>query len=185
MDYSTNKVGELVLPDTNEVLVINQGIDERHIAQLILNSQAADDAGVQSYTSDPRRFGSMEAFEKWTSKGRILYTLTNKDGNLAGIQWFGPEDMPEKPYEEDFDRNRYGCTFAIRLYGEARGKGLARPFMRAVFDNLQTTPDYQRIEKNKIWLETRTTNEPALKSYRKFGFFPVYKDEKDTIMILP
>ena len=59
-------------------------------------------------------------------------------------------------------------TFAIRIYGSARGLGLSQKFMKTAFaDLLQNQKDSQITG---FWLETSNENSAAIHIYEKFGF---------------
>jgi len=128
-----------------------------------------------------KRFGNMEMLNTWRSKGRRIFWLIGPGNDLAGIIWYGESEFPldlkldETPNE----------TFAIRIYDGYNGMGLSNPFMR------QSLRIYVE-EKLKngdnppiIWLETDVDNIPAIKSYTKFGYTEVYRDEKRVTMVLP
>lgn len=163
-------------------LHISLGISKKQIRQLI--TFANTDQEVVRQTSDPKRFANLEAYEQWRKKGRTVYTLTNEKEDLLGILWIGEESLPDEQFIKSFDQTLYGVTFAIRLYGQARGKGLTQTFMKQAFTDFQTT---NPTEHPGIWLETSESNTPAVKSYTKFGFEQAAgADEHGRIlMILP
>jgi len=70
---------------------------------------------------------------------------------------------------------RYSFTFAIRLYGNARGKGLAVKFMQAVFADFKP---------ERIWLETGKDNLAALKTYWRFGFRRVAESKNQKVLMV-
>lgn len=147
---------------------LQRGISYSSIQQLIRYS--TEDLAVADQTSDPKRFANMEAFEKWLNKKRFPYTTVDQD-LLAGIIWFGSEQMPPaETIDPKFDPKDYGITFAIRLYEAARGRGLAVPFMNASFEDFMKTLDYKNLQNQNFWLETSITNIPAVKAYENFGF---------------
>jgi ribosomal protein S18 acetylase RimI-like enzyme len=133
---------------------IRDGIDKKNIDELIAYS--ANDLDVAKFTSDRTRFASQESFDRWISKGRTIYSLVNDSENLIGITWFG--------YSEG------GFTLAIRLYGEARGKGLAGWFLKETMDRFMKTEEYSKGESQSFWLEVSKDNLPAVKTYEKLGF---------------
>lgn len=161
---------------TNESPWVNQGITEKQIEQLI--NFANTDPEVKKFTSDSNRFRDREAFDKWRKKDRVVYTLTDKSGDLLGILWFGKKSLPIG-FSEKFDPKDYTITFAIRTYGDARGKGLAKPFMRQVFNHFSP--------KQGVWLETSIDNKPALVVYERFGFKQVTDPDEEgkILMVLP
>lgn len=126
-----------------------KGITKSQIDQLIEYSKT--DELVGKFTHDRERFRSKEAFNEWLKKDRKITVMTNDNGDLLGIFWDGLKEMP-------LGDKKYKKTFGIRIYGEARGKGLALDFMKRC------------IKENGYWLETNDKNEVAKKLYAKFGF---------------
>lgn len=181
MTPSERIVGTINSP-TVHTLHINLGISEKQIRQLI--TFANTDPEVMHQTSDHKRFANLEAYEQWRKKGRTVYTLTNEKEDLLGILWIGEESLPDEQFTKSFDQALYGVTFAIRLYGQARGHGLTQTFMKQTFTDFQTT---NPTKHPSIWLETSENNTPAVKSYTKFGFEQAAgPDEHGRIlMILP
>ena len=151
---------------------VQQGILDCHIDQLVQYSLS--DPEVKKYTSDSKRFNSRDAFFEWQRQGRIIYTLVDEQQNLLGIIWFGQKDPPIS-----IDAN---FTFAIRIYGTARGQGLSQEFMKIAFDDLQKNQTHSHI--TGFWLETDQSNLPAIHSYEKFGFKSVSKLDGRNIMLL-
>jgi len=142
---------------------IKKGILDRQIDQLI--EYSLNDESVGKFTSDRERFKNRQAFEEWQQKGREIFTLNNNN-NLVGIVWTGLK-------EKQIGGKKYNKTFAIRIYGEARGKGLALGFMRSC------------IKEKGYWLETSNDNLAAKALYSKFGFKEVSKvDENGKIIMI-
>lgn len=169
---SPENIGQIELKSKPGVEVVqfklHRGISHSGIHQLIRYS--IEDRTVANQTSDPKRFANMEAFEKWLNKKRFLYTTVDRE-LLAGIIWFGFEQMPPaETIDPKFDPKDYGITFAIRLYEAARGRGLAVPFMNASFEDFMKTLEYKNLQNQNFWLETLETNIPAVKAYENFGF---------------
>lgn len=138
---------------------IKKILSEKNIKQLI--KYANNDETVKKNTSDAKRFKDRESFENWFKKGRKIYSLVNENDDLMGISWFGPEGE--------------GFTFGLRIYGEARGKGLGYGFLKETMDDYMKEEEYQRALNKDIWLETSKDNIAAIKIYEKLGF----KFEKD------
>lgn len=156
----------------NQDVFVQQGILDCQIHQLIEYSHT--DLDVQKFTSDSTRFKDLHSFKNWLIQGRIIYTLTDKNKNLLGIVWFGQKEPPV-----DIKAN---FTFAIRIYGSARGQGLSQEFMKIAFNDLQN-----KTEKTKItgfWLETAINNLAAIHTYEKFGFKKVGQKENSLVMVL-
>jgi len=140
------------------------GITEKQIDQLI--EYSLTDESVGKFTHDKERFGDRKAFDEWTKKGRKITVMTNDNGDLLGIFWDGFMEMP-------LGDKKYNKTFAIRIYGEARGKGLALGFMKNC------------IKGKGYWLETKDENVAAKGLYNKFGFKQVSdSDEKGEIVMI-
>ncbi|PIR62145.1 MAG: hypothetical protein COU65_04885, partial [Candidatus Pacebacteria bacterium CG10_big_fil_rev_8_21_14_0_10_42_12] len=59
----------------------------------------------------------------------------------------------------------YGVTFAIRLYGKARGKGLAKKITDITLSAYMKSDDYRAAGSNGFWLETSETNLAAVNTY--------------------
>ncbi len=153
-------------------IFIKQGILDCQIHQLIEYSHT--DADVKKFTSDSIRFKDINSFKTWLTQGRIIYTLADQNHNLLGIIWFGQKDPPI-----DIPAN---FTFAIRIYGSARGLGLSQQFMKTAFADL--------LEKQKpslitgFWLETSIDNFAAIHTYEKFGFQKISSIDGRQIMFL-
>lgn len=133
---------------------IKEGLSEKNIAQLI--EYTKDDPLVDKFTSDKKRFLDKFSFEEWLKKGRKIYSLVDEKDNLLGITWFGHEGE--------------GFTLAIRIYGPARGKGLAESLLRETMEKFKKTKDYVESPDKNWWLETAEDNLPARKIYEKLGF---------------
>lgn len=143
---------------------IKKGILDKQIDQLI--EYSLTDESVGKFTSDRERFKNRQAFEKWQQKGREIFTLNNKNNDLVGIVWTGLK-------EKQIDSKKYNKTLAIRIYGEARGKGLALGFMKNC------------IKEKGYWLETSDNNLAAKALYSKFGFKEVSDvDENGKIIMV-
>ena len=86
------------------------------------------DEALKINTGDRKRFSSREKFESWYyDTGRYVFSLLEKDGNIAGL-WFGrPSEPPEfgeienielvETIEKNSDKIHTG---GIRLYPNAR-----------------------------------------------------------------
>lgn len=132
-------------------LSVVRGLNKNYISQLI--DLTNNDSRIQNFTHDKKRFSNEKCVNNWLKDKRKIYILTNTQQRLLGIIWF------------TFDGYRgSNWTFAIRLYKLARGKGLALPFMKVVFD------DFDPRNKTSVWLSTDSKNRQAEDLYRKFGF---------------
>jgi ribosomal protein S18 acetylase RimI-like enzyme len=155
-------------------LRIEKGLSAKALKQLLDFSRT--DKVIRKYTTDPKRFKDEEAFKIWQKQGRIIYSLVDEKSNLRGIIWFGKKaiDAKEFPSVSKTDLEKYSFTFAIRLYENARGKGLAVPFMKAVFTD---------FGQKRVWLETGKDNLPALKTYKRFGFHALTENRERVLMV--
>jgi ribosomal protein S18 acetylase RimI-like enzyme len=157
----------------NQDVFIHQGISDTQISQLIEYSHT--DSEIKKFTSDPVRFKDRNAFDQWLLKGRVIYTLSDKDKNLLGIVKFGHKNPP-------VDKTPANFTFAIRIYELARGQGLSSKFMKITFKDF--FKNHQSPIITGIWLETSCNNLAAINAYQKFGFKTVSQDGDSLIMVL-
>lgn len=153
-------------------IFIKQGISDCQIHQLIEYSNT--DPDVKKFTSDSVRFKDLSSFKKWLSLGRIIYTLSDLHQNLLGIIWFGHKNPPIN-IPANF-------TFAIRIYGPARGKGLSQNFMKTAFTDLLQNQKQSQI--TGFWLSTSKDNSTAIHTYEKFGFQKIEIINSEQIMFL-
>jgi ribosomal protein S18 acetylase RimI-like enzyme len=153
---------------------ISEGLTDLQIRQLVAYSR--EDEG--SFTSDRERFRnevSARSYLEWVQ----IYSLTD-GGELKGIAWFGHKSLPARRYTAVFNEDEFETTFAIRLYADIRGQGLALPFMQEVFDRFK-----QSNGRKEVWLETNIHNIPAISLYKRFGFTQVSeKDEENRIIMI-
>lgn len=158
--------------------VVREGISELQIEDLIRFSRG--DKKIIFFTSDPVRFKTREAFNKWSKKGKQIYTLQNNDGDLKGIVWFGKKKLPKNTvFLDDMAKPAdCGTTFAVRLYSEARGKGLANGFIKESIQKFRGSEFFKSAKDNRIWLSTSVDNEPAVKAYLKNSFVTVTNPDK-------
>ncbi len=149
-------------------LTIQEGINEDQINELIKNTR--EDKAIQKFTSDIKRFPNLASFRNWKKKKR-LFVLTNNRKKLLGLIWFESKKPPK-----DLIKKNSLCeiTFAIRIYKQARGKGLAKWFMKKVFSQI---PD------RYIWLSTMYNNKTAINLYKQFGFKKSIKQKERIYMI--
>jgi len=138
---------------------IRKTLNEKQIRQLL--DYTKKDTDIQKFTSDSKRFKDRPSFDQWIKKDRVIYCLSDNKDNLMGIIWFSKEEF--EPHEKNryYKAAEYPYTFAIRMYANARGKGLAKPFMNFCFKD---------FGKKGIWLTTSKDNIPAIKLYTNFGF---------------
>ncbi len=157
----------------NQDVFIHEGILDCQIDQLIEYSQT--DSDIQKFTSDALRFANRNSFHQWQQQGRIIYSLCDSQKNLLGIIWFGQKQAPINNIKANF-------TFAIRIYGSARGQGLAQEFMKITFNDLLKNQKESKI--TGFWLETSQDNFSAIHTYEKFGFKIISSVDDKNIMVL-
>ncbi|MEK7113155.1 MAG: GNAT family N-acetyltransferase [Patescibacteria group bacterium] len=162
-------------------LFVKRGLTKKQTSQLVFYSRT--DKEIKHNTSDFYRFSDIKKVESWLALRRVVYTLTDKPGNLLGIIWFGLKKIP-LPSKTKIDASKHKVTFAIRLYDRARGKRLAGKFMKQCFSDYIESRQYQKMEKPKFWLEVSFDNTPAIKLYRRFGFRKVTKPNKNGKIIM-
>lgn len=158
---------------------IKKGLSEKQISELIEYAQT--DEGLK-YTSDPKRFKDRQSFDNFSKEILAYYVLTNETDDLLGIIWFHDLDL----YLNKENPSEYGISFAIRLYGEARGKGLSEPFTNEVLANFKESAEYKNHSHKGIWLSVSPENEPAVKLYKNLGFkdLEINKEYNKLLMIL-
>lgn len=161
------------------VRFIAVGDSERLMNQLILKSTQPH---ILQFTPKDasERFVDRETYHAWLNNGHQVHWLLNKDYDLAGIIWYRNKPMPIKielsikPVE----------TFAIRLYEGYVGHHLSVPFMKESLKIAVILKQRAGFKTEAIWLETKVENIAAVKSYLKFGYEEVYRDETSVIMIM-
>jgi ribosomal protein S18 acetylase RimI-like enzyme len=165
--------------DKNLIFKVHNNIKKEHLESLIKYTQNLRDFKISQNTSDWKdgkgRFASKTNLSQWLKKGRTIYSLLDKAGNLAGIIWFGSEILPTENNKltSSIDPTSYGITFAIRLYGNARGKGLAVPYIQVALELFKATKAYKESHHRGIWLETSSGNNSAVATYQKFGCYQI------------
>ena len=113
------------------------GIQENHISKLIEYSQDLTATALQENTGDLKRFSETQKIKKWyDTTDRYVFTLISQDGNLAGIWWARPCEMPsisevlsEKAHRILKDNSQNLHTFGVRIYPDYRGQRIASLFL--------------------------------------------------------
>ncbi len=168
--------------EISTVYSFNSGLSESLIPQLI--EYSTTDPFIIRYTSDSRRFKDEESYLMWRKKDRTVYSLTNEDGTmLFGIVWFGKETVPYLEFEliEQMKPEDYGITIAKRLYGEKRGKGIAKDMMKTAF--MEYLKTHLQDEQTGFWSVTSADNEINIKVNESFGFRRVSKPNNNKILM--
>lgn len=155
------------MPD-GSIFAVKKGIAQKQINQLIEYSHT--DKDVLEFTHDSRRFNNLESFNLWKGRGTFVYTLLDEANNLLGIIWYEALYLPYKNRVLDHNPKEFGITFAIRLYGGARGKGLGVPFTKATLEDFKKSELFNSVTNKGIWLSVKKDNIPAIKVYEHSGF---------------
>lgn len=156
-----------LLHDELGQLTIKGGLTSKQINELI--NYAKSDKAVKTYTLDPKRFRNKQTYEQWLKMGRCPYSLCDRKGSLLGLIWFRHKDIPKVNRISDFrnlDTSHYQITLAIRTYGSARGKGLARQLILKAFQLYSNTDNFKNILGQGVWLTTSINNTPAVNTYK-------------------
>lgn len=159
-----------------DTLVIKEGITSNQIYQLL--NYTLHDKSVQKFTRDSTRFADYENAREWLNNATKVFTLTDKTEELLGLIWYQASALPKREYRIQFDHSMYKYTNAIRLYGRARGKGLAQWFLEET---------YRRIGEPPVWAEISNNNLASVRSHEKMKFRKVSDPNENgkIIMILP
>lgn len=149
-------------------LSVYEGWNEKLACDLVV---ASVQPHIKRYTPNDaaKRFVSLESANEWyTVKNHTTYSLYHSD-TLAGIIWFRPGPKPELGAE---------YSFAIRLYEDAIGKGLAYPFARIAHHDYAV-----KVGLLTVWLETDGDNAAALHLYKKLGYQKVGEHDGRITMV--
>jgi GNAT superfamily N-acetyltransferase len=160
---------------------VKEGITDEQILKLIEYSKS--DPVIQKFTSDLRRFPDKESFKSWSSDAKI-YTLVLENNTLAGFIWFRKKSIPVEFDSDLVDSLEYGVTVAVRLYKDARGKGLLKPFLETAIQNFKATDDYKESSSKGIWLLTSEENTQAQAAFERFGFKKIKTELGKVLMVL-
>jgi hypothetical protein len=173
------------LPNPQIPFNVSVGISEDQVLQLV--SYTNNDPTFKNQTSDlirtdgsRGRFSTLAEYKKWYQKGKSIYTLLNEFKVLQGISWFSKELPSIVDYQlpENIDINAYKFTFAIRLYSNARGIGLAESFAETSSNHFCQSQMFLNERGKGIWLETDISNIPVIKTYTKLGYRQIGRNEK-------
>lgn len=166
---STHELVKVVIAEqSQESFYIHSGLTPNQVDQLIAFTRA--EADLIKLDGDEQRFMSLGQYEVWRQKDRTVYSLTDsadKEGNLFGIFWAGQKSLPQRnDYTEFLDPEFYRYTYAFRLYGLVRGKGISHTVLTICMDDYLgrlTLPV-------GFWLEVGGVNPAALRMDQKMGY---------------
>ena len=158
-----------------DAITINNSLTDFQIESLI--NYSTTDPVLAKWTSDPVRFSSAEAVQKWLQANPEYLVLTDRDGELLGIAWLQKKPFPleTKIKFTSEDLKKYKNTSGIRLYGAARGKGLGVWFYTQLFD---------RFESQYVWAKISADNAASLRLRIKLSFKPVSESDAFNKIIL-
>lgn len=145
------------------------GLDKKYADQLRELSSDENDANLQNFTGDRRRFVE-KTYEHWYKKNRTPFALIHKQSDaLAAIIWFGPKPLGKKSIKfsgtEEGKMESDWHTISFRSYPNFRGKGMMKNFAKFVIDF------YKRYFINiKFWTGTDDRNNAFTKLITDLGF---------------
>ena len=151
---------------------LKKQLEKKQIRQLLEISQF--DSLIKKFTSDEKRFKDLVSFKTWSKHTPDKFVFLDEEDNLIALVWFSHKKMPISGFAE------FNWSLALRVYGEARGKGLAKEFL-----DLALTIFKKQSPDRKIWLSTSFDNLAAIKTYQKLGFKKVSEpNEKGKILMM-
>ena len=163
---TSNEVIAVIKIGDDDFRIQRGGLLSEEDIQIIIDASHQDEEVIR-FTRDAIRFENQKTFVEWLKKGRQIYILRNHRGILVGIVWVGNEIIPVKFERTDLDLRLYPATSAIRIYGSARGKGLAVRFKAlSLLDYLENIDQSAR----GIWMENSIDNLAAIATNTKIGF---------------
>lgn len=112
------------------------------------------------------RFASLEATQRWLTKGRAVFLLIKSDERnpqVVGYGWVGPGKSEHAPGGE--------MSFAIRIGETGQGQGLATPYLRLILAGAAVM-----FKARNVWLETWQSNGGAVHVYHKIGAVDVAQE---------
>jgi ribosomal protein S18 acetylase RimI-like enzyme len=116
------------------------------------------------------RFSDTDAANEWYERNhKRIYALAQR-ATLTGVIWYSPNSRPDLGAD---------YTFAIRMYEQARGRGLARAFMVAAQRDFAAVERYE----GAIWLETDADNTHARRLYEQSGYTLVSEQSDRVTMV--
>lgn len=172
--YQVVESGQLA--DQAEGLLVVRGLNSNLRQQLVDCSKQPHISGdgVQT-TDDLERFASVDSVQTRETYGEY-YGLV-QDGELGGIAWLRKKLPPDPGYAVRMQGANY--TFAIRLYENCLGRGMAPGFMSTVLEDFKKSHD----DEQKVWLSVGRHNQPAKRLYEKTGWNSIIIDDEQEFMI--
>lgn len=134
-EYIKRFVSVLSVPKTHTKFSILKDISGKEIAQLL--NYTKRDKLIRTSTHDIDCFRSKKTFLSWKKRGKIIYSLINRNGKLLATAWFNkkrPNDLRKMP--------------EIRVYPPAREKKISKKFMEIVRDNFKSKSRKLSVVKN-------------------------------------
>jgi RimJ/RimL family protein N-acetyltransferase len=170
--YEKHGLGTLQSKNGDD-FIVSIGLDRDLVSQLKERSRDMSDVDLQKNTSDLKRFGG-DSYEDWYAKERTPYALTDKNGTLAALAWFGPKPLGRKSLrflseeelakESQQEKNEWH-TIVYRSYAPFRGIGIMTPFVRFSMDDYK-----KRYPGAKLWAGISTDNPSSMALAAKLGF---------------
>jgi ribosomal protein S18 acetylase RimI-like enzyme len=161
--FYTNKLNE-------KGFSVIKGWGKELAQQLVVHSR--EDA-IKRWT--PRdateRFPSVEAAKAWYNKNEHIIYALGSTAQLAGVMWFTRYEEPEIEFDNRF-------TMAVRMYDDARGRGLSYNFGKA------THLDLEQNYSGDVWLETDVVNKAALHLYHKLNYEETQRDVANSRIVM-
>lgn len=149
--------------------------------KLVARTLDPADERLRAMTHDASRFSCREQIERWRRGARETICLIDSRDDLAGIFWVTEKSPPERDDYFDPDlirRHAPSITVAIRLYGSARGHGLAKAFIEHSLEVLLR----HRVPPPSLWYETRANNIAIRVLATQLGFEEVSGDTCGTVI---
>jgi hypothetical protein len=148
---------------------------------LIARTMDPADGLLREMTHDLSRFSSLAQLDRWRERDREALCLCDATGSLLGIFWVAEKPLPARDdyYKPVLIRTHDPrLTVAIRLYGPARGRGLAKDFSaHALAEFLGHYP-----EPPALWFETRADNLVTRSLGKRMGFVEATAESGGTVI---
>jgi len=160
--------------DKGDVLITDH-LTKSQIRELV--HHATSDPVLHKFTSDQVRFKDEEAVKRWLGTSPSLSVLTNTSGTLLGLAWVQDSEFPGEiiSHLTSEVKNTIHTTSGIRLYGEARGKGLGVWFFKSALN---------RYGSVNFWSRVSADNVASIRIQQKIGFLQVSQPDIHNKIIL-